>query len=327
MGRDQRLPRRRAVWRGALAAAALALMAAPASAQDTYPRRAVEIVVPFAAGGSTDLGARIFAEALQARWDMPVKVVNRPGGNTVPGVQEVMTAAPDGHTILMDGPGSSSMLDTVVRDLPFKATDRTFISLAAQTPLMLIVGAASELKSLDDVVAAARKDPAGFSWTSGPGTTDMTFRRLFQLIGVDHRKTRPVQVRGGSEAVNLVAGGHVRVGVGFWGTIAPLYGADKLRIVAVAGTERFPELPDVPTAAEAGVPDLEILQWIGFSGPPGLPAHVVAKWTEDLAGIAREPKVVEGLKRLGLVAFPSAGSDMQEFVETEQALVKQLWAE
>lgn len=301
-------------------------MAGPAAAQGAYPTRPVEIIVPFGPGGSTDLGARIFAEALQARWNMPVKVVNRPGGNTVPGVQEVLRAKPDGHTILMDGPGSSSMLETVVKDLPFKALDRTFIALAAQTPLMLVVPTDSPFRTLKDAVEAAKANPGEFSWTSGPGTTDLTFRRMFQIAGVDHRKTRAVQVRGGAEALTMTAGGHVKIGVGFWGTIAPLVSAGRVRVLAVAGPDRFPATPDTPTTAEAGYPDLIILQWIAFSGPSGLPPDVLAKWQEAIAAVAKEPAVVQGLERVGLVPFASGSDAMRKFVVDETKVVQDLWA-
>jgi tripartite-type tricarboxylate transporter receptor subunit TctC len=312
---------------GLAIALATALPLSTARAQDKYPTKAVEIIVPFAAGGSTDLGARVLAEALQARWNVPVKVINRPGGNTVPGTNEVLQSAPDGHTVLMDGPGSSSMIETVVKNLPFKAMDRTFLALAAQTPLMLVVPADSPWKTLKDAVEAAKASPADFSWTSGAGTTDLTFRRLFQITGIDHTKTRPVQVKGGAEALTLTAGGHVKIGVGFWGTIAPLASAGRVRVLAVSGPERFASIPDVPTTAEAGYPDLIILQWIGFSGPAGLSPAVVTEWQRAVSEVSREPKVATGLERVGLVPFPANTAPMREFVTRETKIVQDLWAQ
>jgi len=306
--------------------AAIILCATAAHAQDKYPSKVVEIVVPFTAGGSTDLGARVFADALQARWNTPVRVVNQPGGSTVPAVSGIMAAAPAGYSVLMDGPGSSSMLETVVKTIPFKVDDRTFLGLAAQTPLMLVVPTESPFKTLADAVAAAKTNPSTFSWTSGAGTTDMTFRRLFQIVGVDYRSTRAIQVRGGAEAINMTAGGHVMIGVGFWGSIAPLVSAKRLRVLAVAGPARFPAIPDVPTTAEAGYPDLIILQWIGFSGPPNMNEAAVKIWQEAIATINKDPKVIEGLERVGLVPFSSTAAEMRTFVSKERAVVKTLWA-
>lgn len=302
-------------------------IATTAQADETYPSKLVEIVVPFTAGGSTDLGARVFADALQARWKVPVRVLNQPGGNTVPAVSDVMAAPPTGYSVLMDGPGSSSMLETVVKTIPFKVDDRTFLGLAAQTPLMLVVPTDSPFKTLADAVAAAKADPGNFSWTSGAGTTDLTFRRLFQIIGLDFRKTRAVKVRGGSEAINLTAGGHVKIGVGFWGSIAPLVAAKRIRVLAVAGPKRFAAIPNVPTTAEAGYPDLIILQWIGFSGPPKMDKAAVEAWQKAIAAVGNDAKVREGLNNVGLVSYPSTSDEMRAFVAKERGIVKSLWAQ
>ena len=104
--------------------------------------------MPFVAGASTDSGARVIAQVLEARWGVPVKVVNKPGGNTVPAVTEVMAAKPDGTTMLVDNIASSAMLDTVVKNLPFKVTDRTFVAVTAYTPMMFIVHPNSPFKTL-----------------------------------------------------------------------------------------------------------------------------------------------------------------------------------
>jgi len=302
------------------------LTATSADAQNKYPSKVVEIIVPFTAGGSTDLGARVFADALQRRWNNPVRVVNNPGGNTVPAVNSIMGASPTGYSVLMDGPGSSSMLEITARNIPFKVDDRTYLGLAAQTPLMLVVAQDSPFKTLADAVAAAKADPSSFSWTSGPGTTDLTFRKLFNLIGVDHHKTRAVVLRGGSEAINMTAGGHVGIGVGFWGSIGTLVSAKRLRVLAVAGPRRFAAIPDVPTTAEAGYPDLVILQWIGFSGPPKMDPLLVEEWEKAIAEVSKDPQVVSGLTHIGLIAFPSTSAEMQDYVLKEREVVKKLWA-
>jgi tripartite-type tricarboxylate transporter receptor subunit TctC len=124
----------------------------------------------------------------------------------------------------------------------------------------------------------------------------------------------------------MTAGGHVMIGVGFWGSIAPLVSAKKLRVLAVAGPKRYPAIPDVPTTGEAGYPDLIILQWIGFSGPPKMDASVVDAWSEAISAVSAEPEVIKGLERVGLVPFPSTPSEMASFVGKEREVVKTLWA-
>ena len=117
---------------GLAMAGAFVLGLSPVKADEGYPKKPIEIIVPFAAGASTDLGMRVIATALENRWKVPVRVINKPGGNTVPAVNEVMNAAPEGYTILADGPPQSSMLETAVKTLPFKIYDRTFISRVAK---------------------------------------------------------------------------------------------------------------------------------------------------------------------------------------------------
>ena len=309
---------------GGLAIAA----AAPAAAQEWRPTRPVEIVVPFAAGGSTDLGMRVIAPALEARWGVPVRVVNKPGGNTVPAVNEVRNAAPDGHTMLADGPPSSSMLDTAVRNLPFRVQDRTFVSIAAYTPMKFVVPADSPFRTLQDAAEAARRDPGSFTWTSlgGAGAQDMANRQFFRAIGVDVMRTRPLQLRGGSEAITMTAGGHVRMGVGSYASITAPLQAGRLRVLAVASPERWPTLPDTPTAREAGFPTIETLYWIGFSGPPGLPAEIAAAYDRATREIVADAQVREGLLRVGLLPLYANQAQMLERVAREREETQQLWA-
>lgn len=309
---------------GGLAIAA----ATPAWAQEWRPTRPVEIVVPFAAGGSTDLGMRVIAPALEARWGVPVRVVNKPGGNTVPAVNEVRNAAPDGHTVLADGPPSSSMLDTAVRNLPFRVQDRTFVSIAAYTPMKFVVPADSPFRTLQDAAEAARRDPGSFTWTSlgGAGAQDMANRQFFRAIGVDVQRTRPLQLRGGSEAITMTAGGHVRMGVGSFASIAAPLQAGRLRVLAVASPERWPTLPDTPTAREAGFPTIETLYWIGFSGPPGMPAEIAAAYDRATREVVADAQVREGLLRVGLLPLYANQAQMLERVAREREETQQLWA-
>jgi tripartite-type tricarboxylate transporter receptor subunit TctC len=310
------------------ASAALTGMSGAASAQDAYPARAVEMIVPFAPGGSTGLTARAVAQALEARWKVPVRVVNKPGGNTVPAVQDVMTSKPDGYTVLAESPASSSMLDVVVKTLPFRSMDRTFMGMIAQTPMIFIVPADSPFKTMQDAIAAAKKDPATFSWTSlgGAGAQDYTFRQLFRSLGVDVRGTRPVASRGGAEAVTMTAGGSVMLGAGSWSAVAPLLSGGKLRALAVASPTRFPTIPDVPTMAEVGHPGVEILFWFSVSGPPDLPASVVKAWDEALAAISNDPKFKETLLNIGMVPYLHDASRVRQMVESEKKVVETLWA-
>lgn len=172
-----------------------------AQSQEKYPTRAIDIICPFAPGGSTDLSARLAAPYLKRKWDVPVNVVNKPGGNTVPAVLEVYRSAPDGYTLLSDNYPPTTMLPFVVKNLPFKVMDRTFLAITATSPMALMVPPTSPFKSLRDLEEEAKKNPGNFTWTSlgGVGGQDFTIRQFFKAIGVDVKKTKPIMCRGGEQ--------------------------------------------------------------------------------------------------------------------------------
>lgn len=306
---------------------ALVLLPGAALAQG-YPTRAIDLIVPFAPGGSTSLTARAVAQSLEELWKVPVRVVAKPGGNTVPAVEEVMRAAPDGYTLLADSPASSSMLEVVVKNPPMPVLDRSFVGMVAHTPMIFVVSAESPFKTMQEAIDRLKSDPATFTWTSlgGAGAQDYTFRQLFKAVGVDIRKTRPVASKGGAEAVTMAAGGHVMMGAGSWSAVAPLLQAGKLRVLAVASDSRFPPLPDIPTMADLGHPSVRILFWFAVSGPPNLPANVVAAWTQGLAAISKDPKFQSALANIGMVPYLHDATRLRTFVTDEKKTVEALWA-
>ncbi|MGE0697603.1 MAG: tripartite tricarboxylate transporter substrate binding protein [Hyphomicrobiaceae bacterium] len=311
----------------ALAAGLAAVLVTGAGAQEKYPTKPIDLLVPFAPGASTDTGGRIVAQALEAKWGVPVRVVNKPGGNTVPAVSEMMAARPDGTTLLVDGMPQSSMLDTVVKTLPFKVTDRTFLGVAAYTPIKLFVPSTSPFKTVQEVAAALKKDPASFTWTSigGASGLDLAFRQFAKDVGVDVKGTRAVVTKGGSEAVTLAAGGHVMLGLGTYpGAVAALQ-AGKLRMVAVASHERWPNLPETPTGKEAGYPSLDVPFWVGFSGPPKLAPHIVAAWTKALAEVVADPAVKERMAKVGLKDLYEDAAGMAARVARERGQIQDLY--
>lgn len=301
-------------------------LTAPAFAQ--FPSKAIEIVVPFAPGGSSDLGARVIAKALQEKWKVPVRVINQPGGNTVPALDDVRKSAPDGHKVMWDTNASTSVLGSAVKNLPFDVMDRTFISMMTDTPVMMGVNADSPHKTLKDIEAAAKRDPASVSWTSvgGASAIDTLFRRYFKAIGVDIAKTRMVVTKGGgSEAALQVAGGHVMLAAGSYSSFSSLLQAKKLRVVATFSQNRLSLLPDVPTTAQAGYPDLHVVQFAGISGPPGVPKEIVDRWHNTLKELMATDEVKQSLVRLGLEPNSRDGEHMRKFVTSEITVVKEIY--
>lgn len=296
-------------------------------AQD-YPTRPITIVVPLSAGGSVDTVARLTATYMNEKWKVPVNVVNQPGGNTVPASLEVFNAAPDGYTLLADANPASSLLSVVVKNLPFKVLDRTFLGMTAFTPMLALVQEAMPYKSLKDLAEDAKRAPGDFSWASGGGanTSDYMTRQFFAANDVDVTKTKPLMGKGGSELVQMTAGGHVKFGSGTVVASLPSIKAGLIRPIAVAGDMRWPDLPDVPTAAEAGFPSVNVRIWTGISGPPKLPANVVEKWSAALEEMVKDPEFISKLKNVGALPFYKNAADMKDYIATEIGDVEKLWA-
>jgi len=308
-------------------AAFLGAQSSAAEAQKLFTRP-MELVVPFSAGASTDLGARVLAGAMEARLGVPVRVVNKPGGNTVPAVTEMMRAEPDGSTLLVDSAPASSMLEIAVRHLPFKVSDRTFINITAYTPMIFIVPADSPFKTLAEAAAGAKADPGSFSWTSlgGAGGQDLAARQFLKAIGVDVVKTRPLQLKGGADAVTMTAGGHVKLGTGTYAAIAAPLQAKRLRVLAVSAAERWPSLPDSPTTLELGYKTVETPYWIGFSGPPKMPAQLVEAIDKAVRDALADKAVIEGLDKIGMRPFYHGPEQMKARVEKDRIETQELWA-
>ena len=310
------------------ACAALLAFAGAASAQAKFPSKAIEMIVYVTPGGGADLAARSVARHLERTWKVPVRVINRPGGNMVPAIQEVMRAPPDGHTILVDGLGSASLFPIVVPNVPLKVSDRTFISLMSTSPMFFAVPTNSPIKSVGDMVEALKKDPAALSWTAlgGTGSIDVAFRRLFQVAGIPFSKTRPVMIKGGSDAAVQTGGGHVDLGAGSYTSFLPMLTANRVRLLAVTAPQRQTYAKDIPTTAELGYPTVLADSWLGLSGPSNTPKDVVARWEAAVKEALNDPQVKEDFARLGLDANIGDGETMRQQVEKETAEFKSLYA-
>lgn len=293
-------------------------------AQPKYPTRAINVIVPFTPGGSTDLSARAMAAFLQKKWGVAVNVVNKPGGNTIPGTLEVYSSPPDGYTILADGLPMSSLLEVVVKDLPFKVMDRTFIAMTVSNPLITIVPASSPYKTLHDLIADAKKDPENFTWDSLGGVSgdDFVGRMIMNAAKIDIAKTKAVMSKGGSAAAILVAGGNIKMGNPASISALPHIQAGTVRALAVALKERDPLLPDVPTYAELGYPTVYCPFWLGVSGPPKMPSHVVQAWSTAIAQMMKDPDYLALIKKQLFTPFFHGPKEMVEYIKKESEFAK-----
>ncbi len=274
--------------------------------QDIYPRKSIQIIIPLAMGGALDVGTRITATYLSRKWNVPVNVVNKPGGNYVPGMLEAYKAAPDGYTMLGEDLSTAILMRLVVKDIPFDPMARTYIAFLTASPMVVIVPSTSQIKTTEDLIAAIKKDPESISYTSigGSGTLDFVIRQFFKAINVDIKRAKPIVVTGGGPAVTLTAGGNVTLGCSSVSGVLPAVNAGTVRALFVTSKERWsPELANVPTSAELGYPSVNLCSNIGISGPPKLPSNIVSKWEKDLEEIIKDPEYISKFHKIGGAPF------------------------
>ncbi len=295
--------------------------------QEKYPTRAINLIVPFAPGGSTDVAARVNASFLSKKWGVPVNVINKPGGNTIPGQLEVYSSAADGYTVLGDGLPMCSLLEVVVKDLPFKVMDRTFIAMTTFSPQDIIVPATSPYKTLKDLMEDAKRDPENFSWDSLGGVSgdDFGARMFFRAAGVDVTRTKPVMSKGGAQGAALVAGGHIKMSVSTITTTLPHLSAGTVRVLAVCYDSRDSLLPDVPTTAELGYPSIYLPFWQGLSGPPKMPARIVDVWAKALQEMMKDKEYLAQLEKARLRPFYHNPREMIEYIKKEREVAEDVY--
>jgi tripartite-type tricarboxylate transporter receptor subunit TctC len=294
--------------------------------QEKYPTTAIDIICPFAAGGATDIYARFAADSLKKKWGVPLNVINKTGGNTVPGNIELYNSKPDGYTVMADCNSSSSLLEAGMRDRPFKVMDRTFIAIIAISQNVFYVPSTSHIKSMKDLEVEIKKAPEKFTWASwGTGSyTDYGARLFFKAIGADVSKTKPVMTRGTGEASSLVAGGHVKLGIGTATSVYAVIKAGTARAVGITGL-RHPDYPGVATMEEQGYPTVNWVYWMGFSGPPKLPSYVIDKWNEALKEVIKDPEFSSRLIKAGGVPNYLNSNQARDYVMKEVEETAYLW--
>jgi tripartite-type tricarboxylate transporter receptor subunit TctC len=290
-----------------------------ADAQPAYPTRPVEIIVGYAPGGGADVAARLVAGYASKKWGQPVNVVNMPGASGITGALRALNARPDGYTLLLDPHATSSMLFAVESDVPFKMEGKTHIALVTLDPAIYTVKADSPWKSLQDVAAAAKKDPKAFrSGIAGvSGIAAFSVSQFLFNAGVPIAETNKVVFTGGAPALTALAGGHVDFAGQQWSESAGLIHGGKIRALAVVNPTRLPGMPDVPTAKEAGFPELDVVGWQGLAGPPNLPAPIVAKWNTLLSEATKDKEFIDQAAKVSKVVAYMGPEQYWKFQQDE----------
>jgi tripartite-type tricarboxylate transporter receptor subunit TctC len=296
----------------AAAAAGMIGQTAPASAQ-AYPNQLVKIVVPFSAGSITDGLARILADKLTTIWKQQVIVENRPG---LPGTTSVAKATPDGYTLMLTSNGHTiaGVLNKNIQFDPVK--DFAGISRVASVPLVAIVPPDSPAKTLKEFIALAKAKPGQLNFSSaGVASTSFLSAEIFRQsakIDLVH-----VPYKGAPEAVTAVVRGDAQMYFAPIPSAQQLGASGKVRPIAINSAQRVPMLPDVPTIAEAAVPDYKYESWFGVLAPAGTSPAILAKVSKDIADVLKMPDVSSKLLAQGSIPAPNSPAEFDAIIKAD----------
>jgi tripartite-type tricarboxylate transporter receptor subunit TctC len=306
--------------------AAALLSAAHTTARDAqaqtavtpYPERAVRIIVPFPAGGATDIVARATAERMSATWKQPVVIENVAGATGAIGSAQAARAPRDGYTLLTGVGTTTAILKTLKPKLAFDPiNDFAPISLMATFPNILVVRGDFPAKDVRELIEAAKANPGKFTYaSSGYGSSIHLGAELFKLT----TKTDIVHVpyTGSAPAITALLGGHVDMIFDTMPSIWPNVQSGKLRALGVASLRRTAAAPELPAIAET-LPGFDVTSWEGMLAPAGTPAEVVAKIADEIKRIAQEPQFGQSLVKLGAIAASSTPAEFTAFINADYA--------
>ena len=296
-----------------LARFALAAASAPAQAQQAYPNRPVTLVVSWAAGGVTDVVARLYAQKLSARMGQSFVVENKAGAGGTIGTDFVARAAPNGYTLgmFLDSNTIAPAVFAKMGSDPIK--DFTPITMLAAGAHILVAHPSFAPNNLKELIDYAKSKPGEPYASSGTGTA--------QHLGMENIKVKaginltPVPYKGGGQAITDVVGGQVKMAMLGLAPVLPFLRSGQLKAIAVTGEKRSPLLPNVPTVSET-LPGVTTLQWFAVVGPAGLPQDIVDKLNAELRAVSRDPEVEQKLASVGLeVRNTAQPSELTKFME------------
>ena len=302
-----------------LAAMAALAFAAPVGAQPAYPLRPISLVVPFPAGGSTDLVARVVAEKMSQDLGQQVVVDNRGGAGGNVGAAAAAKADPDGYTILMGTVSTHALNPALYKKIPYDPVkDFAPISLLAFVPNVLVVNPDFPAQNVAELIALAKEKPGELSYaSSGNGTPLHLSGELFKtMAGVD---IVHVPYKGAGPALVDVMGGHVPIMFDNLPSSTEHIKAGKLRGLAVTTAERAASMPDLPTVAESGLPGYETYTWNALFAPAGTPPEVIARLNEAALKALADPEVQAKLQGFGATVVGSTPGELAAHVQAELA--------
>ena len=302
---------------------ATVLMSSSAFAE--YPRRPITLVVPYGAGGASDLAARTLAASAPGYLGQPLVVVNKTGAGGVTASTYVSRKRPDGYTLLLGRIGSNGITPALNKTIPYDWDSFTFLGMVELNPFVFVVRADSPYKTLKNLLDAIKAAPGTITYSnSGPhGLLTLGSQMLMDQAGLSTDAVTGIPYKGGGNAKTALLGGHVDfLGVNL-ATALDQIKAGKLRALAVTTPERLPSIPDVPTVRESGFPGLErVIGWSVLLAPKNLPEEVVAKWQDILSNVATDPQWIAQTKALGSVPCVKSPAETEAFIRQQHELYR-----
>jgi tripartite-type tricarboxylate transporter receptor subunit TctC len=289
----------------------LALAATAAAAQD-YPNKPIRIIVGYAAGGGNDIIVRVMQPELTRGLGQPVIVENKPGAQSIIAAETVAKSAPDGYTILMGPSGPMTINPATYSKLPYDAKrDFAPISLICQFPLIVAVSAATPIHSIKELIAYAKANPGKANYSSSAGIFQITTELFKQKTGTNFVM---IPYKSSGESVQALISGDAMVTFVDPPPVTGPLKAATVRAIAVTSGQRHPSWPDLPTMAEAGVPDMEVPVWTAFFAPAKTPPAIIARLQKEVARAVHSPEVKERFAQMGLDPVGSTPEELAKQV-------------
>ena len=301
-----------------VAAATMTICLAAAAAQaQTYPTKAIRMIVPFPPGGGVDFVGRVVGQKLAERIGQQVAIDNRAGANGIVGLQALMAAAPDGYTIAAISAGPLAINPHLYAKLPYNTLrDFTPIANMINFPLMLVAHPSLPVKNVKDLIALARARPNEITYSHpGIGNTGHIAGEVLNAVG--NVKTVGIPYKGTAPSVIAVLSGEAHLTYSSIPTALPHIRAGKLRALGVGNAKRLPSLPEFPTVAEAGLPGYEAYAWAGMLGPANMPRDIVQRLSREIVASVNSKEVTERMLNEGTVPTPSTPEEFTAYITSE----------
>lgn len=310
--------------RALLGAASLPLLPAVAHAQSDWPNRPVRIIVPFPPGQATDIITRLVADELSKRWPQRVIVENRGGGAGAPAMEAGARSPADGYTLIAGTSGTLGVNPSVLPRLPYDAEkDFAAITNVAMVPLLVVAHPSLPHNTMQELSAAARAQPGALDMASaGPATSQHMAAELLMLRA--NIRFNIVHYRGSGPAIADVIAGNVKLMTDSVASSLPHIREGRVKPIALCSARRVPQLPEVPTIAEALVPGYQTGGWAGLVAPTGTPADIIRRINADVTAILRDPAIAARIIQMGAVPDPMTPEEHATFIRNEIATFREV---